>query len=293
MLNLLPTQAAWASPSPQPAPTLSAPTVGLAVSSGGWIDYTDPITASLASAATSTQVVSGTRDSSGACDFQGSDQLSAGAQSVFDIETAFNPGTCQERMALGPLTATAESDLAEAPPAGTTQSESNIAKVPHAAADGSEASLADPTETGHQKTEWIDPLGITINSVADNLTWSYNGATWTSASATADSYEFPYDGWSNSGLPPITFLTPGDGSIYYEEVEHFVNIDFELLVVALFGPAGYAACGFDSQPAYFTLSPAVRGYGNGDLGGSYGDSVSGGCSDLVHHGSELGFGSIS
>lgn len=105
----------------------------------------------------------------------------------------------------------------------------------------------------------IDPFEITITSIAANLTWDYNGSSRTYASASADEYEFPYDGWTNNGLQPINFITPGDGSILYQEYDTFINYDFALLMYSLLGPGGYALCGFNNQPAVFNLNPTVRG----------------------------------
>lgn len=298
MLGMLVAPAATAATPlpPQPLPPQPAhghAPLGVTMGPNGWIEYTDPVTSSLASAASRTQELSGTKNATGTCVFHASRELSPGTPAMFEVETAFNPSTCQERLVLGRATAATSSALNQPPSNGTGQSASTTIKASSSSAQTAVSPAYAGSASGYQKSEWIDPFGITITSIADDLYWSYNGYSWTYASAHANSYEFPYDGWSNSGLPGIQFQYPGDGSIRYYEHEQFVNTDFEEYVLITFGLAGLAACGFSTAPAVFNLDPGVRGYGNGNLGGAYYDSVSGGCSDLVHHGSEFGYGYIT
>lgn len=96
------------------------------------------------------------------------------------------------------------------------------------------------------------------------------------------SYKFNYDNWSTSA---ITFAWRGCIGCTYltsQAAQTFYNSDFELIIVALTGVGGYAACGFDSSPATFYLSPWTEGYPNGYYSWGHSNSVHGGCSDLVH-----------
>lgn len=292
-------------PTTPPAPP-TTPSLGVTAVAGGWIRYVDATTIQLAADGSPPQTVSGTVGSNGACTITGTASLAPNASAQYVIETAFNPSTCQAQFVTGNVTpATAallagpSSTLAAAAASGSSQSTATSTQTvtgsatrPPTLADPPGAG-ADPSATGHTKVAWIDPLDITINSVAANLTWNYNGSYVSSASAKADSYEFPYDGWSNTGLPAISFEWLSDGSVRYYEPETFVNTDFEDIVLALLGLAGWAACGFSTAPAVFYLDPGVRGYGNGNLGGSWSWSATGGCSDLVHSSVNFGYGSTS
>lgn len=149
-----------------------------------------------------------------------------------------------------------------------------------AAAAGSWASF--------EKVSYVDPFDITITSLVDNLSWSGNGVPASSngkitgGSAYAVSYKVNYDNWSTSS---ISFASRGCIGCTYltnQAAQTFYNRDFELVIVSLLGIGGYAACGFDSSPATFFLSPWDKGYPNGYYSWGHTNSVKGGCSDLVH-----------
>jgi hypothetical protein len=148
--------------------------------------------------------------------------------------------------------------------------------------------------TAHTKTAWIDPVNITITSLAANLKWPLHGAGGT-LTGRVNPYQFKYDGWSSTGPSKITFPSlPGDAGWWMRETDSFTNKDFAALVYFLFGPAGWAACGFHlSTTAHFHHDVIVRGYRNGNRGRSWNDSKSGACSNLVHHSEWDGYGWVS
>ena len=49
-------------------------------------------------------------------------------------------------------------------------------------------------------------------------------------------------------------------------------------------------CGFSVAPVVFTHSTTVYGYRNNSRGSSWSDTKNGGCSNLTHHGDQVGFG---
>ncbi|MDX6705252.1 MAG: hypothetical protein QOI48_1098 [Solirubrobacteraceae bacterium] len=106
--------------------------------------------------------------------------------------------------------------------------------------------------TAHTKTAWIDTVNITITSLAANLNWPLHGTGGT-LTGRVNPYQFKYDGWSSTGPSKITFPSlPGDAGWWMRETDSFTNKDFAALVYFLFGPAGWAACGFHfSTTAHF------------------------------------------
>lgn len=143
-----------------------------------------------------------------------------------------------------------------------------------------------------EKTSYVDPLDITITSVTTNLAWSGDGRPASSGGHIVSSlngdhsyavpYQFAWDNWSSSGVSFAWSGCIGCSSLGLRSADTFHNTDFELVVVAIMGVAGYAACGWNGNPANFYLAPTTTGYPNGYYGWSHSSSVSGGCSNLVH-----------
>jgi len=159
-----------------------------------------------------------------------------------------------------------------------------------------------PTYSMYNKISYVDPLDITITAEWNNLgewrsgsmvsgqtvypgalgaeamiglEYKYNVDNW---SASPQTYSFHDDVWKLQSTPPYTFDSQTTGTVS----QTFYNTDFETVVIAITGLAGYAACGFDSSPATFYLSPSITINGWGFYSTSWSDSVKGGCSDLVH-----------
>ncbi|PYC65344.1 hypothetical protein C7C46_32650 [Streptomyces tateyamensis] len=152
------------------------------------------------------------------------------------------------------------------------------------------------SETAFEKNSYVDPLDITIVSLAPNISWTANGSTITSYSnAYAVPYAFQYDGWSSSGVSFSWNGCVNCENLQLNSSDTWRNTDFEAVIVATMGAAGYAACGFNSDPAVFQLSPFIRAGNNGSFAWGYNSpsGAAGGCSNLVHFRENHGFGNGS
>jgi hypothetical protein len=207
----------------------------------------------------------------------------------YSEETAFNPTTCEETLVSGTLTSVGQAALASENPEGVA----GPTEAPTGGSSSTSTSVRPATLTDYaafDKVSWVDPFDITINSLTDNLNWYGSGSSISSPSWYGVSYEFPYDNWSNSGISD-SWSEGANASWFSGSVaETFNNSDFELIIVAIEGIAGYAACGFNGNPAVFYLAPSTTGYPNGSWTTSWSDSASGGCSDLVHFRQNQGTG---
>ena len=288
-----------ASPSPSPSST-GVP--GVSMGSDGWITYSDQETSQLGVTGTVT-TINGTVQSDGTCQFD-YDFTGSSSSPVYQQETGYNPSTCQERVLTGSITPADEAsltsptdtnDVAETPQTSTSTGDASAAVSPLAQPFGNTGAAqpaASPDSTSysnaHTKTAWIDPVNITITSLTTNLRWPLYGAGG-SLNARNNAYKFKYDGWSTSGTP-----TPSIGGVSggwgTGGSETFRNNDFERYVIGIFGPSGYAACGFSTATAVFKHNVHVYGYRSGSYKSTWSDSKSGGCSNLVHHRTSNGFG---
>jgi hypothetical protein len=259
---------------------------GVVYQPGGWLDYTKTLASKLTLKDARTATLSGTRAADGSCAFRSAGTAAAGSAATFQEETAFNPQTCQEKILTATLTSADAPILATA--AGGTPV-SGSARAGQAAAGAAPAATS--YSSAYEKTAWIDPLNITITSLADNLRWPLYGAGGT-LTARVNPYDFQYDGWSTTGPSPIRFVTlAGNTGWSVNETDHFTNTDFASLVYVVFGVAGWLACGAPTTAtAHFNHNVTVYGYRSGSRGWAWNDSVSGACSDLVHHSQWNGFG---
>jgi hypothetical protein len=284
---------------------------GLTENADGWIDYTDPVSSTLSLADSTTTTITGTADADGGCDFTESAAPALGAESAFEEEVAFNPSTCQEQVLTGGLDTSDEATL-ESQAAANWQSaaDSNAEPATGSAAIDSSGDLTDdvgdtatpssdtasPDSLGwkkaYEKNAYVDPLQITITSLAANLEWDATGnLDGSKAYGRNNAYEFKYDGWSNSGTPPVRITRYGLNDVENTAGETFKNTDFEEYLSTVLDPAiVWAACGFTYAAAVFSLKVSVWGSPSGTYGHSYDSHVSGGCSDLVHFDGESGSG---
>jgi hypothetical protein len=277
---------------------------GVSVGSDGWISYTNGQATALGVTDSTVSTVSGTVDADGNCTFDNT-YTGTAASPTYQEEVGYNPTTCQDRILTGTITTTAEASLVS--PADTN----TVAETPQTATDtgassDSVSALAPPYDTAgtsqsdatdasttyyssaHTKTSWIDPIDVTITSLTTNLRWPLYGAGG-SLTARNNAYKFKYDGWSTSGTP-----TPGISSVSggwgTGGSETFKNNDFEYYVIAVFGVAGWAACGYSTATAVFKHNVHVYGYRSGSYYSTWSDTKSGGCSNLVHHRTSYGYG---
>lgn len=309
--GLMPATAMAAVPSAQvtdPA-TVSAASASLGVvaQDDGWLSYTHTQASSLALTGKTTTTLTGTVDADGTCSISSAGTATAASPETYQEEVGFNPTTCQERLLTGTISA---SDAAKIAPTDTGNALETPALSTSSVALASTTSSPDATNgadvapsavaaatsygTEHEKTAWIDPVNITITSLAANLKWPLYGKGGT-ISGRVNPYEFKYDGWSSTGPSPIKFpALPGNAGWSLRETDSFTNNDFAAIVYTLLGPAGWAACGFHlSTTAHFHHDVTVKGYKNNNRGWAWKDSKSGACSNLVHHREQHGSGWVS
>jgi hypothetical protein len=272
--------------------------LGITAGRGGWLHYTKTLVGSIGLQHPVTTTITGKHASGGGCTFPSSQHTATpGSPYGYSEETGYNPGTCQEIIVSGTLTSAGEAKLNTI----TQGTRTNAPAAPAAAGStrqalSSDSSAATYSETAFEKNSWVDPLDITIVSLAPNISWKANGSVITSYSnAYAVPYEFKYDGWSGGNVSFSWDGCVGCVNLQLNSSSSWTNTDFEEIIVALTGGSGYAACGFNSNPATFKLSPFIRAGNNGSF--AYGhnspSSATGGCSDLVHFRENHGYGNGS
>jgi hypothetical protein len=271
----LPTASAAAAPQPGSSAAAAAASLGVIVSPDGWLHYTHLLSSTLTLTHSTTVTVAAGRGADGSCIVaDGPVGPTASSAEHFQEEVALNPATCQERILSGLVDA------------------SDLARLDGAAAAA--APSATSYQSAHVKTAWIDPLNITITSLADNLRWPLYGAGGT-LTARVNPYEFKYDGWSSTGPLPIRFTTlSGNVGWSVRETDHFTNTDFASFVYVVFGVAGWLACGAPlTATAHFNHDVTVYGYRSGARNRAWNDTATGACVDLVHHAEWDGYGWVS
>lgn len=274
---LAPGAAAAATTPAPPSVVASSAALALTIDSNGWIHYTNTLVGSLGLVNVRTTTITGTQQSDNSCAFPAT-SVASGTGDTYSEETAFNPRTCQDTVVTGTLTAAGQAKLNATEPQ-TVESDS----APDSTALPAATTAANRSYRAFEKVSYVDPADITITSLTNNLHWITNGRRISEANAVAVSYKFHYDNWKTSkitwkwsGFPSNPSFTKAQAS------QTFYNSDFEKIIVAILGPAGYAACGFNSHPATFFLSPFVEGHPNGSYNVGHANHVKGGCSDLVH-----------
>lgn len=285
-------------PTPSPkAPTTTSDVLGVTVDADGWLHYTKILANSLHLQGAKTRTVVGKHTADGGCTFDDhASQASSRSVNGFSEETAFNPKTCQESIVEGTLTA---SGLAALQAASPTSASSTDVVTGTAPSTGGAKNAVTPNSlisyAAFEKVSWVDPLDITITSLADNLGWTSDGSSDVSAGYNGVPYKFWADGWSDSGVNGSWGGCVGAGCTTIEAsvTDTWRNTDFEAVLLLTMGAAAYAACGFDTSAATFYLNPYIYGYNNGYYSWGHGQSASGGCSDLVHFRENHGGGSSS
>jgi len=275
---------------------------GVSVDAAGTFHYTDTLSSKAGISNPVTSVLQGVRNSSGACVFSGSNF--SGSQ--YEEEVAFNPSSCQETLVSGQLTSNGSAALAAMSPGISTANSLPTSQVGTPALsqfNGDSAKLipnaSSTTYNGSwsafSKVAFIDPVNLTIVSLSNNFTWKISGSSVVSGSTTPSAYMEHIGGDVTTSTGSGTYyVNLGAGNaIESFTYNNWTNSDFEAWVVAVLGTAGYAACGFNSNPAMFYLAPNVTGYNNATYNTSWSDTVSGGCTNLVHFNSLSGPGSHS
>jgi hypothetical protein len=283
--------------------------LGVSASSDGWLSYTNTMSSKLKLAGVATRTVAGHRGANGSCQVTGSNVAKPGSGTTFEEEVALNPTTCDEKIVTGTLDQAGVATLNALPTKGAVSAPTaGTASPGPARASATAAGASTPARTGsgakaaattfsyaYTKTAWIDPVNITITSLTPNIQYPLWGSGpwvyyWTVP------YEFPYDGWSSTGVNNIfSYLYPSDTYGWQvEAVDHFTNTDFATFIYLTFGLSGWLACGaVFSVTAHFNHDVIVQGYANGNRGAGYNDSADGACANLVHHASWSGWGTGS
>ncbi len=274
----------------QPLPDATAPSLrartALAGGAGGGAPVDDAVGQTMVDP--TSQLVQGTFDPDGDCVLTQSEtlhtSLTGGSPPVFSEETAYNPTTCQAVYLTGSLPAAAGSAVAPATP--------RMAGV--RAVGARDAASSTIQKNAYVKDAYLDPVDITINSLATNLGWSISNpasCVETPFQPYVSAYEFAWDGWSTPGFTEDgPWKSKGNcTSVSLGAVDTFTNSDFEALLVALLGPSAIAACGFDVTPAFYSYSEILTGYDDGSVTTTTSDQDSGGCTDLTHRDSESGY----
>lgn len=259
----------------------------LSVTRDGWIHYPSLLTkAGLASAKSTTGKAKGTRVG-GVCQISYSGTWTTAQGEVFIEETAFRPKTCESRIRITRVTRGQAGKISIA-------SHGSLGNVGTTSSVGKKFT---PTATltnylGHNKTLWIDPINITIASQAANLKWKSNK---TFVSERANRYGFV---GKILGLAVdttrVTSSSTSRSGVAFTAKATFKNTDFSTWVTRLLGPAGWAACGFPETPlATFNFKNKITGTAGAKFTYSLSDSKSGACTNLVHHGQNVGAGWVS
>ncbi|MEZ5097773.1 MAG: hypothetical protein R2731_17845 [Nocardioides sp.] len=258
----------------------AARTLGVTMGADGTLHFTRPRADRLPLGHVHRLTVAGSHRPDGSCEFRGQLPAAATAGGWYAEEVARNVRTCATTYVVGTLTQAALRQLS-----GASASPPTMASAPAGRAAGSALAGVSPATSyalGYTKTQWIDPVNITITSQVMNFKWPLYGAGGT-LSASWPSYTFPYDGWSG-GTTFSGFNTLSDNSGWWVRADgHFVNYDFAALVFFLLGLSGWLACGAPSSTrADFYHHPKVTGYRSGSRSSTWTNSVSGACSNLVH-----------
>ena len=274
---------------------------GVSVDNAGTFHYSNTLQAQQAILNPKTTVLQGVRNSSGACVFAGP----ASSVPVYQEETAFNPTTCVETIVSGQLSPKGLTTLAAMSPASGTLTSSTATSTSTSALPSNNSSATpsvsalatsyNGTWSAFSKVAFIDPINLTIVSLSNNFSWKIANSSVVSGSTSPSAYmeHIGGDVTTSTGSGTYYVNLGGGSAIQSFTYNNWSNSDFEAWVVAVLGPPGYAACGFNANPAQFYLAPNVTGYNNSSYNASWSDTVSGGCTDLVHFNSLSGTGSHS
>jgi len=307
-----------ASASGPSTPSSTTTTSPVTVTPSGWIKYNDISLPPMVSSSTVT--VSGTLDANGNCHIDQTDSNTAGGLNRFEAETAYNPKLCEATYVEGTIdqaTASALGISTSAPatlpagalaagPASVITSLPSLAP-PNTSLGNSPGSVSSPAalssvaadysgttyKTASSKDWYTDPVGITITSLAQNLTWSVDDSNGliSSESSYVVPYQFAYDGWTTNALSDTDYKNGNYTAAIELSYFQSTNTDFEEIMTFLFGPGVILVCGGVS-PAVFTQDMALTGTQDG-YSASNADSATGGCSDLVSWNHSDGWGTRS
>lgn len=279
-------------------PTAPSPTrtkQRLTVSKDGWIHYPSLLAkAGIAPSAAkgSTGTVKGTRSGAG-CRLSYTGTWKPTQGEIFVEEIAFRPQTCESRIRITRVTQSQVGAISRASrgapskPATATSATAGKSATPTVAPAG-----AVHTYLAHNKTLWIDPINITISSQAANLKWK---SSKTLVSKRVDRYGF-VGKIVNIPVDSTRLVSSGTSTSVVTLTANatFQNTDFARWVTTILGAPGWIACGFPRSPlATFKFTNVITGSTSAKFTYSWSDSKSGACTNLVHHGQNVGPGWVS
>ena len=168
-----------------------------AAAADNWIVYAS--SAKKVPAGTPTTVIKGVQGKDGVCLLSGSGELKPGQAAAETHELAFNPATCESKVATVILTkAQYAARLAdEAKENGeTVKGDSGVAAAKPASSVAGPEFAALASESGYSQTYYEDPPGIDVTRVRNDTWWNYSGGCVTSATGGWNYHHFGASGWS-------------------------------------------------------------------------------------------------
>ena len=269
------------------------PSPNFTVSADGWIQYQSLLTR--VGAPAKVTLLKGQRNAAGACTSSGgSDSGPTTSTAVaYTEEVAFNPQTCESKVATSTLSPAQANQLQALSSSSSLSGQSSEKAATNTAANASAGNTALAASTVYSRwlrTDWIDPINITISSQRAGLRWT--STAWSYWQYKRNSFK----GCVGSVCLDQTYIVSGSNGLStvtngwrFNAKVHFRNTSFALWVVGILGASGWAACGFPtSSQADFYHSDTVTGYKSGAAAWNWSDSKSGACTNLVHHGSATG-----
>lgn len=229
---------------------------------------------------TTTKTVVGTKNAAGACVFSDSQTITRQGETISEEEIAYNPITCTDTYQVVDSISSAKPTAAVATPSPA-------------------ASSSIVYKNAYAKAQYTDPFGIDVAHIADNLGWGVNNPTdayvYTPLNAIVSPHEFSADGWN----APVPYWSNGPyknsnySAASIEGGNTYTNTEFRAIIFAAFGPAGWAACGFDTSPTVLTFDELLIGHNNGTITYDSFDTKNGACNDLLQRTASSGPGSMS
>ncbi|RKS08529.1 hypothetical protein DFP74_4238 [Nocardiopsis sp. Huas11] len=230
--------------------------------SSGWIVYTDVVARSA-----DVYTVQGEAGEEGTCHFQDEASLAPGESAVTVNEVAFNPDTCQSRLASTPVAGSEEA------PAGNEETEAIREASAEAGSEAeAEAARAATRSEGYLWSWYEDPPGIKVAEVANHTTWSWNGSGVLSSPGPVGNQgtrHFSTSGWSleSHNWNNVYNSSQTTSSTY----AHFRN---NLFCVTI-------------DTHVYADRNTVHGQASGNLRGVWNWSKSGGCNSLLSFNHQL------
>jgi hypothetical protein len=144
-----------------------------------------------------------------------------------------------------------------------------------------------------EKVSWVDPVDITITSLANNLSWNSDGSSYWSVQRRALRLRLrrlvEHRRRRLLGRLRRCRLHVHRGQCHRHVAQHRLRTRPR----RHHGAGSVRGLRLRRFSANFYLNPYIYGYSNGTYSWGHGQSVSGGCSDLVHFRENHGGGSSS